>query len=85
MNSPRLKNINDVVVDQLNKFMPEDMTQYKLAQKSGLPFSTIKSIFQKRTKNITLKTIIMLANGLGLKPWEFIQCDEFLIDNLNLD
>lgn len=80
-----MKNLNDVIVEQLIKFMPKDMTQYKLAQKSGLPFSTIKSIFQKRTKNITLKTIIMLANRLGVKPWELINDNKFLAENLDLE
>lgn len=80
-----LKNISDIVVEQLVKFMPKDMTQYELAQKSGLPFSTIKSLFQKRTKNITLKTIIMLASGLGIKPWELINTEKLLAENLDLE
>ncbi len=80
-----LKNISDIVVEQLVKFMPKDMTQYELAQKSGLPFSTIKSLFQKRTKNITLKTIIMLASGLGIKPWELINTENLLAENLDLE
>lgn len=81
-----MKNINDVVVEKLCKYMGErNLTQYKLAQLSGLPFPTIKSIMQKRTKGISLKTIIMLADGLGISPSEFVQGDEFLAQNLDLD
>ncbi len=81
-----MKTINDVVVERLCKFMGErNLTQYKLSQLSGIPFPTIKSIMQRRTKGITLKTIIMLSDGLGIKPSEFIDDPAFLADNLKLD
>ena len=81
-----MKNLNDVVVDRLIKFMDEKkLTQYRLSQLSGIPFPTIKSIMQRRTKGITLKTIILLADGLGLSPSEFLNDDSFLPENINLD
>lgn len=81
-----MKTINDVVVERLFLFMGErNLTQYKLAQLSGIPFPTIKSIMQRRTKGISLKTIIMLADGLKITPSEFIDNPAFLADNLNLE
>lgn len=81
-----MKNISDVVVERLCKYMGEqNLTQYKLAQQSGLPFPTIKSIMQGRTKGISLKTIVLLSYGLGITPSEFINDDAFLADNLDLD
>ena len=81
-----MKTLNDVVVERLFKFMGErDLTQYKLAQLSGVPFPTIKSIMQRRTRGITLKTIILLSNGLGMTPAEFLSDPAFLADNLDLD
>lgn len=81
-----MKTLNDVVVERLCKFMGErNLTQYKLAQLSGLPFPTLKSIMQKRTRGISLKTVILLANGLGLTPAEFIDDEAFLADNLELE
>ena len=81
-----MKTLNDVVVERLCKYMGErDITQYKLSQLSGIPFPTIKSIMQRRTKGISLKTIILLAHGLGISPAEFIDDDAFLSENLNLD
>lgn len=81
-----MKNISDVVVERLCKFMGEkNLTQYKLSQLSGIPFPTIKSIMQRRTKGITLKTIIMLADGLQISPSEFINDPSFAAENLNLD
>lgn len=81
-----MKTINDVVVERLCKFMGErNLTQYKLSQLSGIPFPTIKSIMQRRTKGISLKTIIMLSDGLGIKPSEFIDTPDFHAINLKLD
>ena len=68
-----MKTLNDAVVERLYKYMGEkNLTQYKLAQLSGIPFPTIKSIMQRRTNGISLKTIILLADGLGISPAEFI-------------
>lgn len=81
-----MKTLNDVVVERLCKYLGErDITQYKLAQLSGVPFPTIKSIMQKRTKGISLKTIILLANGLGISPAEFINDASFLAENLDME
>lgn len=81
-----MKSINDVVVEKLCRLMGEKkLTQYKLAQQSGVPFPTIKSIMQKRTKGISLKTIIMLADGLGMTPSKFLDDAAFLAKNLELE
>lgn len=80
-----MKTITEVVVEKLNRYMEEQsLTQYKLAQKSGIPYDTMKSIMRRRTKSIDLKTVILLSYGLGIKPQEFID-DAFLPENLNLD
>lgn len=81
-----MKTIGDAVAQRLNVFLGEkNLTQYKLSKLSGVPFPTIKSIMQHRTKDITLKTIIMLSDGLGVSPSEFLDCEIFLADNLKLD
>ncbi len=81
-----MRTINDAVVERLYKYMGEkNLTQYKLARLSGIPFPTIKSIMQRRTKNITLKTIIMLCEGLGVSPSEFLSDAVFDINNLIID
>lgn len=81
-----MKTLNDAVVERLCKYMGEkDLTQYRLAQISGIPFPTIKSIMQKRTKGITLKTIILLADGLNVPLNEFLDSEVFSADNLDLD
>lgn len=80
-----MKTINDVVVDRLLYFMgQQNLTQYKMAQLSGLPVSTVKSIIRKKTSGVTLKSIILLASGLGMTPAEFINTDAFLAENLDI-
>ena len=81
-----MKKFNNVIVERLNKYLDEKkLTQYRLAELSGVHFATIKSIMQRRTKTINLKTIILLSSGLGVTPWEFICDDSFLAENLDLD
>lgn len=80
-----MKSIGDAVVDRLFRYMnDQNLTQYKLSQLSGVPFPTIKSIMQRRTRNISLKTIIMLADGLKITPSEFINDESFLAKNLEI-
>jgi len=81
-----MKNLNDVVVDKLCKIMGEkDITQYRLALLSGVPFATIKSIMQRRTRDITLKTLTLLLSGLNVKLNEFFDDQCFYIENLEIE
>ena len=84
MKSP--KRVIDVVAERLLKYMGEqNLSQYSLAQKSSLPFSTVKSIMQRKGKGIELKTMILLANGLGMTPSEFVNDPSFLVQNLDVE
>lgn len=81
-----MKTISEAVIDRLFVYMEKrNLTQYKLSQLSNIPFPTIKSIMQRRTTGISLKTVIMLANGLGVTPSEFIDDPSFLAENLDLE
>lgn len=81
-----MNTLTDAVVNRLNKYLDDKkLTQYKLSQLSGVPFPTIKSIMQRRTKGISLKTIIMLSNGLSINVSDFLNDDSFLIENLDID
>ncbi len=81
-----MKTINDAIVERLYKYMNEqNLTQYKLAQLSGVPFPTLKSIMQRKTSNITLKTVILLARGLNISLNEFLDETIFNCNNLDLE
>ncbi|MBQ3116504.1 MAG: helix-turn-helix transcriptional regulator [Clostridia bacterium] len=82
----KVKTLNDVVVERLYFYMEQkNLSQYKLAQLSGVPFPTLKSIMQRRTRGISLKTIILLSNGLGITPSEFINHPSFSSENIDLE
>jgi hypothetical protein len=40
---------------------------------------------QKRTKGISLKTVILLARGLGVSPAEFLNDELFESEDLDLE
>ena len=81
-----MKSLNEAVVERLCHYMNENnLTQYKLAQLSGVPFPTIKSIMQRRTKDINLRTLILLSNGLGVTVEQFLSGDSFKIENLDIE
>ncbi len=81
-----MKSLNEAIVERLCHYMNENnLTQYKLAQLSGVPFPTVKSIMQRRTKDISLKTLILLANGFGITVNQFLDSDSFKIENLNIE
>ena len=80
-----MKSLNEAIVERLCQYMNEkNLTQYKLAQLSGVPFPTIKSIMQRRTKDISLKTLICLTEGLGVPVHQFLDSDAFFPENLDL-
>lgn len=81
-----MKKLREVIVERLNKYIEiNKLTQYKLSQLSGVPFSTIKSIMQRKTKDISLKTLIMLCDGLNISPSEFLNDSSFNAQNIDLD
>lgn len=81
-----MKTLNEMVVDRINFYLGKTFgSQYMLAEVSGVPYPTIKSIMQKRTKGITLKTLVMLARGFRISVGEFLSDDFFHYDNLDLE
>ncbi len=81
-----MKTLNEVIIDRINHFMNEPfVTQYKLAELSGVPYPTIKSIMQRRTKGITMKTVFMLARAFNVSVSEFFDDEAFLYENLDLE
>ena len=79
-----MKKLIDLVVDRLCVYLEKkNMTQYRLAIKSGLPLSTVKSIMQRRTKDINLTTLYMICEGLGISVLEFLDDKSLLPENVD--
>lgn len=80
------KTLNEAVIDRINLLLSGDISsQYSLAEASGVPYPTIKSIMQRRTKGITLKTVALVARAFGMSISEFFDDDSFAFDKLELD
>ncbi|MDE5729788.1 MAG: helix-turn-helix domain-containing protein [Clostridia bacterium] len=81
-----MKTLNEAVTDRINFYLGKTCnSQYMLAEKSGVPYPTIKSIMQRRTKGITLKTVVMLARGFEVSVSEFLNDEFFHYDELDLE
>lgn len=81
-----MKSVITAVVNRLLYYMGErNLTQYRLAQLSGLPFATVKSIMQRRANGVGLKTLIMLAHGLDMTVSEFLDDPSFSYDCIGED
>lgn len=81
-----MKTLNEMVIDRLNYYFGvSHYSQYKLAEVSGVPYPTIKSIMQGRTKGITFKTLVLLARGFKVSVVEFLSDDFFHYDDLDLE
>lgn len=81
-----MKTLNEMVIDRLNYYFGvSHYSQYALAISSGVPYPTIKSIMQGRTKGITLKTVVMLAHGFNVSVSEFLSDEFFHYEELDLE
>ena len=80
-----MKNLNDAIVERINQLSGNNLTQYELSKRSGIPYPTIKSIMQKRTKGIDFRTVILLAKGFDMTLTQFLDSPLFSADNLDLE
>ena len=63
----------------------QGLTQYRLEQKACLSHDTVKSIMKGKAKGVNLKTVIAIADGFGMNVSEFLDCELFAYDALNMD
>lgn len=61
------------------------MTQYRLEQKSGIQHGSMACIINERNKTVTLSTIYMLARGFDMDIIEFLDCEEFLGEEIEFE
>ena len=79
-------NISQAVALRISELLKtNNMTQYKLEQKTGISHDTIKSIMKGKAKGVNLKTVIAIADGFDMTISEFLNNSLFLYENLNMD
>lgn len=54
---------------------PQPMTQAVLAERSGVPLSTLAKVLSGATKNPSLETICQIAAGIGVSPALLLMAD----------
>lgn len=79
-------NISKAVAMRIAELLKaQGLTQYRLEQKACLSHDTIKSIMKGKAKGVNLKTVIAIADGFGMSVSEFLDCELFAYDTLNMD
>ncbi len=79
-------NICKAVALRISKLLIEkNMTLYRLEQKSNILHGTMMCIMNERNKNVTLKTVMQLAEGFDMTLLEFLDDKLFTKENINLE
>lgn len=71
-------NITDAVKKRFDELcLQKDMNYCQLANISGVPYTTVKSIFYNQSKNPGIATIKKLCDGLEISITEFFDTEYF--------
>lgn len=74
----------DAVVARILALLKQNnMTRYRLEILSGIDHGHMQRIIRDKRKNITIKTVAMIANGFGLTLSQFF--DDPIFDFANFD
>ena len=78
--------VNDAVATRILQLLTQkNMTQYRLEQQSGIQHRHMQCILNRKSKTVTLSTVMMIANGFGMTVLEFLDDDLFLYKNLDVE
>ena len=77
---------NEAVVQRVTALLKErGMTRYRLQIVSGISHGHMHRIMKDQRKNITLKTVALLAKGFDMSLSEFLDHPLFSYTNLDLE
>ena len=78
--------VNDAVAKRILELLRKNnMSQYRLEQKSGIQHGSMQCIMNGRNKTVTLSTVIMLARGFEMSLTEFLDDGIFLSEELEIE
>ncbi len=78
--------VNDAVATRILQLLTQkNMTQYRLEQQSGIQHEHMQWILNRKSKTVTLSTVMIIANGFGMTVLEFLDDDLFLYKNLDVE
>ena len=77
-----------ILINRINELCKnEGYSYYMLADKSGVPLSTLMHLMDGTVKNPRIFTIIRICNGFGITMAEFFDTEEFrnLVTGINIE
>ena len=78
-------NVCEAVALRIKQLLKEkNMTLYRLEQESCIFHGTMMRILHNYNKNITLKTVMQIAEGFHISVLEFLDDDLFRSDELEI-
>ena len=81
-----MNDISKAVALRLKELLKEKgMSQYRLEHKMGISHDTVKNIIKGKTRGVNLKTVFIIAEGLGITASEFLDSELFTYGNLNIE
>ena len=78
--------ISEAVTIRLKQLLQEKgLSQYQLEKRTCVSHDTVKSICKGKTKGVSLRTLVNLAEGLDMTVSEFLDSELFDYNNLDID
>ena len=78
--------LNEAFASRVKQLLKEkNMTQYKLAQETGLYQSTMTDILTCKYKTPNFKNMSLIIKALGVSMSEFFDSDYFNFDTLEIE
>lgn len=79
-------NVNKAVAMRICQLLNEkNMTQYRLAENSGISHSRLGCIMKEKNKTVTLSTVMLLAQGFEMTLIEFLDSPFFDMEKLVIE
>ena len=77
--------VKSVSLRVANLLIERKMSRYQLCRKIAMPEMTLKHILNEDNKRIYLDTIILLAEGFDMTLQQFLNCDLFDHNNIEIN
>ncbi len=78
--------VNKAVAMRISQLLIEkNMTQYRLAENSGISHSRLGCIMKEKNKTVTLSTVMLIAQGFNMSVIDFLDSPFFDINILDIE
>lgn len=78
--------INEAFEERLEQYLTKrNSSIFKFTKEAGIGRSTIVNLFEGNSKSPTLATLYQVCDALDISIFEFLNCDLFLRENIDID